>query len=247
METLKKSLPDKLVGCLQCAQRVVVLTGAGISAESGLPTFRGDGGLWKKYKADDLASLDGFLQKPDVVWEWYEYRRSIYAHARPNPGHLALAEMGKFYADFTLITQNTDGLHLAAGSENILELHGSLHRNRCHLCGKLYPEQVVSNGQVPPRCGCGGMLRPDVVWFGEPLSPSILDGALRAASEAQVFFSVGTSALVQPAASLPLAAKKRRAVLVEINIEPTPLSPAADFFLEGKASEWLTLIKEVLQ
>ncbi|MGH8004980.1 MAG: SIR2 family NAD-dependent protein deacylase, partial [Limisphaerales bacterium] len=188
-----KSLPVELVTRLKSAQRVVVLTGAGISAESGLPTFRGDGGLWQKHKAEDLVSIDGFLQKPDVVWEWYEYRRSIYANAQPNPGHRALAELEKFYPDFTLITQNTDGLHQSAGSENILELHGSLRRNRCHACGNLYPEKVELNGQVPPRCGCGGMLRPDVVWFGEPLSPSILE----AASQAEIFLSVGTSVWVQ--------------------------------------------------
>ncbi|MCI0330179.1 MAG: NAD-dependent deacylase [candidate division Zixibacteria bacterium] len=244
---LVKSLPAELVVRLKSARRAAALTGAGVSAESGLPTFRGDEGLWKKYKAEDLASVDGFLQKPDIVWEWYEYRRSIYANAQPNLGHRALAELEKFYPEFTLVTQNTDGLHFAAGSENILELHGSLRRNRCHSCGQLYPEKVPDEGRKPPRCGCGGMLRPDVVWFGEPLAPSILDAAWRAASQAEVFFSVGTSALVQPAASLPLAAKRNGALLVEINLEPTPLSFAADFFLEGKASEWLGLIKEELQ
>lgn len=246
METLKKTLSAELTARLKSAKRVAALTGAGISTESGLPTFRG-GGLWQKYKAEDLASIDGFLQKPEVVWEWYEYRRSIYANAQPNSGHRALADLEKIYPEFTLITQNTDGLHFAAGSENILELHGSLRRNRCHLCGKLYPEKVAANGQKPPRCGCGGMLRPDVVWFGEPLSPSILEAALKAATEAEVFLSIGTSALVQPAASLPLTAKRNKAVLIEINIESTPLSSAADFFLEGGASEWLSLIKEGLQ
>ncbi|MCI0405516.1 MAG: NAD-dependent deacylase [candidate division Zixibacteria bacterium] len=246
METLQKSLPTELIDRLKSAKRVVVLTGAGLSAESGLPTFRGDEGLWKKYKALDLASLDGFRQRPQVVWDWYEYRRSIYAKARPNPGHLALTELEKFYPEFTLITQNTDGLHFAAGSESMLELHGNIRRNRCHSCGKLYPEKVASNGQIPPRCGCGGMLRPDVVWFGEPLSPSILDAAWKAASAAEIFFSIGTSALVQPAASLPLLAQRNGGAVIEINLEPTPLTPAADFFLEGKASEWLCLIKEEL-
>lgn len=247
METLVKNLPAELISSLQSAKRVTVLTGAGLSAESGLPTFRGDEGLWKKYKAEDLASIDGFLKRPQVIWEWYEYRRSIYANARPNPGHLALVELEKFYPEFTLITQNTDGLHFAAGSESILELHGNIRRNRCHLCGKLYPEKVESNGQVPPRCVCGGMLRADVVWFGEALSPSILDAAWRAASQSELFFSIGTSALVQPAASLSLVAKRSGAVLVEINLEPTPLSSEVDYFLEGKASDWLFLIKEALQ
>lgn len=241
-----KTLSPELVSRLKSAKRVVALTGAGISAGSGLPTFRGDGGLWKKYKAEDLASIDGFLHRPQVVWEWYEYRRSIYANAQPNPGHMALVELEKFYTEFTLITQNTDGLHFAAGSENILELHGNIRRNRCHSCGKLYPEKVESNGQVPPRCGCGGMLRPDVVWFGEALSSSVLDSALQAACKAELFFSIGTSALVQPAASLPLAARRNGAILVEINLEPTPLTPEADFFLSGKASEWLVMIKEEL-
>jgi NAD-dependent deacetylase len=247
METLVKSLSPELVSRLKSARRAAVLTGAGISAESGLPTFRGDEGLWKKYKAEDLASIDGFLQRPQVVWEWYEYRRSIYAQARPNAGHFALVELEEFFPEFTLITQNTDGLHLAAGSEKILELHGNIRRNRCHSCGKLYPEKVESKGEIPPHCGCGGMLRPDVVWFGEALSPSILDAALRAACDSELFFSVGTSALVQPAASLPLAAKRNGATLVEINLEPTPLTPEANFFLSGKASEWLVLIKEELQ
>lgn len=241
-----KTLSLELVSRLKSAKRVAALTGAGISAESGLPTFRSDGGLWKKYKAEDLASIDGFLHRPQVVWEWYEYRRSIYAYAQPNPGHMALVELERFYTEFTLITQNTDGLHFAAGSENILELHGNIRRNRCHSCGKLYPEKAESNGHVPPRCGCGGMLRPDVVWFGEALTPSILDATWRAASQAELFFSIGTSALVQPAASLPLAAKRNGATLVEINLEPTPLTAEADFFLPGKASEWLVLIKEEL-
>jgi len=240
----ENELSLELLARLKSAQRVVALTGAGISAESGLPTFRGNGGLWKKYKAEDLASIEGFLQKPDVVWEWYEYRRSIYAQAKPNAGHLALAEFEKIFPGFTLITQNTDGLHRMAGNENILELHGSLRRNRCHSCGKLYPEKVEQNGKIPPRCACGGMLRPDVVWFGEPLSPFVLDKALEVSSRAEVFFSIGTSALVQPAATLPLLARRKGAALVEINIEETPLTSQADFFLRGTSSEWLGKIKE---
>lgn len=244
---VKSEVPVELITRLKPAQRVVVLTGAGISAESGLPTFRGDGGLWKKYKAEDLASIDGFLQKPDVVWEWYEYRRSIYATAQPNAGHFALAWFEKFFPEFTLITQNTDGLHALAGSENMLELHGSLRRNRCHACGRLYPEKVEQNGQIPPRCTCGGTLRPDVVWFGESLSPSILDTALHASSKAEVFFSVGTSALVQPAAALPLLAKRGGGMVVEINVEETPITSKVDFFLQGSASAWLERIKESIK
>lgn len=244
---MKTESLTELIPKLKVAQRVVALTGAGISAESGLPTFRGDGGLWKKYKAEDLASIEGFLQKPDVVWEWYEYRRSIYAQAKPNAGHLALVEFEQIFPAFTLVTQNTDGLHRMAGSENILELHGSLRRNRCHSCGQLFPEKIEQNGQIPPRCGCGGMLRPDVVWFGEPLSPAILDEALEVSARAEVFFSVGASALVQPAATLPLLAKRNGAVMVEINVEETPLTPMADFFLLGTASVWLGQIKESLR
>jgi NAD-dependent deacetylase len=244
---LKSEVPVELIARLKSAQRVAVLTGAGISAESGLPTFRGDGGLWNKYKAEDLASIEGFLQKPAVVWEWYEYRRSIYANARPNAGHFALAWFEKIFPEFTLITQNTDGLHALAGSENLLELHGSLRRNRCHTCGRLYPEKVEANGQVPPRCPCGGILRPDVVWFGEALSPAILDSALHAASRAEVFFSVGTSALVQPAASLPLRAGRGGGMVIEINVEETPITSNADFFLQGAASVWLERIKEKIQ
>jgi NAD-dependent deacetylase len=243
----KSEVPVELMDRLKKARRVVVLTGAGVSAESGLPTFRGDGGLWKKYQAEDLASLNGFLEKPAVVWEWYEYRRSIYAGAKPNAGHLAIANFEEIFPEFTLVTQNTDGLHARAGNENMLELHGSLRRNRCHACGRLFPEKVEPNGQIPPRCSCGGMLRPDVVWFGEPLSPSILDSALHASSRAEVFFSVGTSALVQPAASLPMLAKRRGGMVVEINVEETPLSVEADYFLKGPASEWLERIKENLQ
>ena len=211
---------------------VAVLTGAGISAESGVPTFRGEDGLWRTYRAEDLATPDAFHRDPRLVWEWYDWRRGLIAGCRPNAAHQALADMERQLDDLTLITQNVDGLHQMAGSRNVIELHGNIWRMRCAQgCQPPWEDRTIPlavAGGALPRCPrCGSLARPDVVWFGESLPGEALAAALAAARRCQVMLVVGTSAVVQPAASLPLLALRRGAYLVEINPQPTPLSDAA--------------------
>jgi NAD-dependent deacetylase len=228
-----------LLNFLRQAERVAALTGAGASQESGLRTFRdAQSGLWAQYRPEDLASPEAFARDPKLVWDWYAMRREKVRDVEPNAGHYALAEMEKRVPQFTLITQNVDGLHRKAGSRNILELHGNIQRVRCSECG-MYADAWEENGDVPRCAGCGGMLRPDVVWFGEPLPRSALEAAVEAARGCQVFLSIGTSGLVQPAAALAFAAHNKGAVIVEINLEATPLTEKADFFLQGKSGEVL--------
>ncbi len=237
---------EKLISRLLNASRVAVLTGAGISAESGVPTFRGEDGLWRRFRPEELATVDAFLKNPALVWEWYNYRRRIVTEVQPNPGHLALAELEKLVPDFAVITQNVDGLHQRAGSRKVLELHGNILRSRCMRCGKLYTELTFENGEVP-RCECGGLIRPDVVWFGEMLPQDVLEEAYHYARTASVFLSVGTSALVQPAASLPLEARAYGAYVVEINPETTPITHEVDEHISGKAGEILPKLVETLR
>ncbi|RJP55084.1 MAG: NAD-dependent deacylase [Anaerolineaceae bacterium] len=238
--------PDILIRVLRQAERVAALTGAGVSQESGLRTFRdAQTGLWAQYKPEDLASPEAFARDPKLVWDWYAMRREKVRGVEPNAGHYALVEMEKRVSQFTLITQNVDGLHRKAGNRNLLELHGDIQRVRCSECGE-YAEAWDENGDMPRCAGCGGMLRPDVVWFGESLPRSELEAAVEAARGCQVFLSVGTSGLVQPAAALPFAARNKGAVVVEVNLEPTPLTAKADFFLQGKSGEVLPeLVKMV--
>jgi NAD-dependent deacetylase len=231
---------EKLRELLAADLPVAVLTGAGVSAESGVPTFRGDEGLWKKFKPEELANVDAFLANPDLVWNWYQYRREIIGKVEPNQGHFSLARMEERLSDFTLITQNVDDLHRRAGSRNILELHGNIVRNKCIKCSRQY--ETLTDSEEVPECECGGLIRPDVVWFGEMLPQDVIHQAYLAAENASVFLSIGTSALVQPAASLPVMAKNRGAYLVEINVEPTVLSSHADEFLQGKSGEVLPVI-----
>jgi len=219
---------------------VVVLTGAGISAESGVPTFRGEGGLWRNYRPEQLATPEAFHRDPALVWEWYDWRRGLIGSCAPNAAHETLAEMEAALADFTLITQNVDGLHQAAGSRNMLELHGNIWRIRCVACGRTMENHQVPMPQSPPRCSeCGGLLRPDVVWFGESLPPAVLDSAWAAAARCRSMLVIGTSAVVQPAASLPLVAQRNSAQLIEINPAETPLSVYAHQVLRGPAAEVL--------
>jgi NAD-dependent deacetylase len=219
---------------LRNARRVTVLTGAGISAESGVPTFRdAQTGLWSRYSPQELATPAAFRKDPRLVWEWYAWRRELTASAQPNLGHLALVEMERRIPQFTLITQNVDGLHRRAGSHHILELHGNIQRIKCMDEGCLV-ERWKDDGQIPPRCpDCGGLLRPDVVWFGENLPVEVLQAAWDAAEAAEVFFSVGTSTVVEPAASLPFVAHQHEAVVVEINLHETPLTHLATYSLKG--------------
>lgn len=223
---------------------VAILTGAGISAESGVPTFRGEDGLWKKFKPEELANVDAFMKNPDLVWGWYQHRREVINDVEPNPGHYALAQLEKKVSDFTLITQNIDGLHRRSGSENILELHGNIQRNKCIKCEMMYEELPDENLEKAPECACGGMIRPDVVWFGEMLPEDVIQSAFTAAERSSVFFSIGTSAVVQPAASLPVAAKQNGAYLVEVNVDRTVLTDIADEFFQGKSGEILPQIIE---
>lgn len=229
-------IPSELVAQLRHAKSVAVLTGAGISAESGVPTFRdAQTGLWARYNPEELATPQAFRRNPRLVWEWYEWRRQLVSQAEPNPGHLALVEMERRVPRFTLITQNVDGLHRRAGSRHVIELHGNIMRTVCSR-ERTVVEQWEETGEKPPRCPrCGAFLRPDVVWFGEMLPPGALQVAIEAAQEAEVFFSVGTSAVVQPAASLPFEAARHGALVVEVNVEETPVTPIARYVLRGPA------------
>jgi NAD-dependent deacetylase len=232
-------LPE-LVEVLRSASHVVVLTGAGISAESNIPTFRGaQTGLWAKYSPEELATPQAFRRNPKLVWDWYAWRRELVAQAKPNPGHLALVELEKRTPKFTLITQNVDGLHQRAGSRNVIELHGNINRIKCFEEGSII-DSWSPTPEVPPRCPhCNGYLRPDVVWFGETLPPQALRAASAAAQECDLFFSIGTSGLVQPAASLPYEALKRGVPVVEINPDETPLTPNVTYNLLGPAGQIL--------
>jgi NAD-dependent deacetylase len=221
------------------ARSIVVLTGAGISAESGVPTFRGPGGLWREVRAEDLATPEAFANDPRLVWEWYDWRRQTIAPAKPNLGHYALVTLEKRAPDLTLITQNVDGLHPSAGSRNLLEVHGNLWRTRCLSCGDVRENRETPLARIPPRCPCGGLLRPDVVWFGEPLPADLLQRAIRAVEGCDLMLVVGTSGLVQPAASMADTALARGTPVVEINLDPTPLSDRATFALRGRAGDLL--------
>ncbi len=220
---------------------MAVLTGAGVSAESGVPTFRGPQGLWRNYRPEELATPGAFRRDPHLVWEWYAWRRGLIAACRPNAAHDTLAEMGACLDDLILITQNVDGLHRLAGSRNVVELHGNIWRLRCTRdCRPPWEDRAVPLPEIPPRCPrCGALARPDVVWFGESLPGEALDAAFAAARRCRLMLVVGTSAVVQPAASLPLLALQGGARVVEINPQPTPLSDVADEVIRRLAAEAL--------
>ncbi len=230
---------NKSANILNKAKRVVVFTGSGISKESGIPTFRGKDGLWNNYRAEELATPYAFANDPKKVWEWYNWRRQIISQAKINPAHKNIADMEDRYPDFTLITQNVDGLHKRAGSKNIIELHGNLWYVRCTKEGRVFEFMDVPINEVPPRCQCGSIIRPNVVWFGESLSQDELREAFAKAEECDVILVVGTSGIVQPAASIPMVAKSHGASVIEINLEPTPISQIADVTLLGPAGEVL--------
>jgi NAD-dependent deacetylase len=235
VDTLEPEIPATLIAAARGARRVAVLTGAGISAESGVPTFRdAQTGLWAQYDPADLATPEAFVRDPKLVWEWYAWRREMVCQVQPNAGHLALAAMEARYPEFTLITQNVDGLHRRAGSRNVRHLHGDITRVKCFDCEA--PAARWDAEPVPPLCAmCGGRLRPDVVWFGEMLPLHELEAAMAAARACDLFLCVGTSSLVYPAAALPQLALEAGATVVEINPDATPLSPHAHYVLRGKA------------
>lgn len=239
---------DEIVNAVRNCHSCVVLTGAGISAESGVPTFRGSEGLWGKFKPEELATMSAFISNPKLVWEWYNWRRQVVGEVKPNPGHYALCDLQRWFDQFTLITQNVDGLHRAAGSENILELHGNIYRNKCVDCNHQLPEDMDIDPDNISSCPrCGGKIRPDVVWFGEMLDAQIINKAFSESEQTELFFSIGTSAIVHPAASLPITAKRQGATLVEINPEMTPLSGLADYYVSAKSGEFLPTLVERLK
>ncbi len=223
------------------AMELVVLTGAGVSAESGVPTFRGLGGVWQRHRPEDLATPQAFQRDPELVWRWYDHRRQLIAHCRPNAAHYTLAEMERVLGErFTLITQNVDGLHREAGNQRILYLHGDIWYVRCTHCDYRAQDRRVPLPEIPPRCPrCGALLRPDVVWFGEMLDVPTLTAAREAARRAAILLVVGTSAVVQPAASLPLETRHAGGRVIEFNLEPTPLTSVVDETVLGPAGETL--------
>ncbi len=221
---------------------LVFFTGAGIAAESGIPTFRDVDGLWSKHDPYELASPDGFEANPELVLEWYLYRREKALNSEPNPGHRAITDFQKLFARSVVITQNVDGLHARAGNQDIIELHGNLNRYKCYKCGQALSPPV---SVLAAECPCGGRARPDVVWFGESLLPQSLERSWEHSKQADIFFSIGTSTQIYPAAQLPFEAKRHGAFVIEINPQLTPLSPMADLSLQGPSGEILPqLFKE---
>lgn len=236
------------IEALERAVRVTILSGAGISAESGVPTFRdAQKGLWARFRPEQLATPEAFDKDPELVWNWYEMRRRLVAQVDPNPAHLALAHWAQFKPELTIITQNVDGLHQRAGSPSVTEIHGNLTRDRCHRENRVLDPEEQKPG-IPPVCvHCGGPVRPDVVWFGEEIPLDALETATRAATECDVFLSIGTSALVHPAAGLAEAALRSGAVLAEINPRHTPLTSIADYHISQQAGTALPRIVDLLE
>jgi NAD-dependent deacetylase len=238
---------SKLQSLLIPSTRVVVFTGAGISAESGVPTFRGQNGLWNEFRVEDLATPQAFAAHQKRVWEWYSWRRELISRIEPNPGHLAVAQFQRFFSSFGLVTQNVDGLHDRAGSKRILKLHGDIWEVRCVSCGLSRIDFQPVLPSLPPLCECGGLLRPGVVWFGEMLPVDVFEQAMHATESCDLFFSVGTSAQVFPASQLPGTARQRGAYVVEVNIEPSAAAHEAHEVLLGKAGEILPELAATLQ
>ena len=242
---------SELAHKIQGASGITVLTGAGISAASGVPTFRGEEGLWKSYSPQELATPEAFERDPKLVWEWYDWRRALISKCRPNAAHTVLATWAKRYTGFTLITQNVDGLHEESGLNNVIHFHGSIWEvfcnSRCSSSPPRWIDRTVPLEEVPPRCPyCGGLIRPAVVWFGESIDTDILTQSA-AALDCDVFLTVGTSAVVYPAAGLVTEARRRNAFTAEINLEATPASTAVDLSLQGPAERVLQKVESALQ
>jgi NAD-dependent deacetylase len=220
---------------------LVVSTGAGISKESGIPTFRDLDGLWESHRPEELATREGFASNPGLVWRWYRERLATAEAHEPNPGHYALAELERLLPRLLIVTQNIDNLHQRAGSREVVELHGNINRYRCLEYG--HPAEPKAEwGSEPPICHCGSMIRPDVVWFGEPLPEAELECAFKETQRCDLMLVIGTSGLVQPAASLPVLAKQVGAVMIEINASRSELTALADIFLMGPSGEILPRI-----
>lgn len=225
------------------ASSITVLTGAGISAESGIPTFRGEDGLWRKFRSEELATQEAFQRDPKLVWEWYDWRRGLVKEAMPNPGHYALVNLENEKTNFTLVTQNIDGLHQLTGNRNIIEMHGNLWQIRCTSCGVVEENHDVPLKEIHPKCkNCDALGRPNVVWFGEMIPMSIIDNILIAIDKCQVMLIVGTSGIVEPAASMGLVAKHTGKTVIEVNLETTPNSSHYDISILGKSGEILPML-----
>jgi NAD-dependent deacetylase len=234
---MRREIEDAAV-LLARSPSTAALTGAGISKESGIPTFREEGGIWEEYRPEELATLDGFMSNPRLVWRWYRERLLAARDKEPNPGHYAMAELEKLLSRFTLVTQNIDNLHRKAGNANIVELHGNIERFKC--LERSHPAEFDPRwSDEPPLCRCGSIIRPDVVWFGEPLPEAALEDAFAAAAGCSVLLVVGTSGLVSPASDLPLVAVRKGAAIIEVNIKETVLTPMTAIFLEGPSGEIL--------
>ena len=264
-------LPEKL----RKAETVGVLSGAGLSAESGIPTFRGKDGLWNRFNPTELATFEAFSENPKLVWKWYLWRMHLIAKAKPNPGHYAITELERLFPQFLHITQNVDGLHREAGGKSFVELHGHIFDGKCRFCGTLYPEEEFSSiyplaskeflreiteeelkrevfervdrEELPICPKCGEVVGAGVVWFGESLPEAALERAFSFAEKSEILIVVGTSGVVQPAASIPLIAKRRGTYLIEINPEETPLTPYCDLVLRETASSGLQELLEALK
>ena len=234
---------------MRTARRVVAFTGAGVSKESGLDTFRDLGGVWQQVRPEDMATPEAFRRQPAKVWQWYAERFRRASAVAPNPGHVALARWEELFATFTLVTQNVDGLHQRAGSRNVLELHGTLAQAKCHHCGSRRPmaEAVAASPHEPPVCACGGLLRPAVVWFGEQLPEAAMAVATEESAWCEVFVSVGTSGQVYPAAGLIELAHRQGACLIEVNPEPTAHSGMAHLRLAAPAGEALPVLTREIE
>jgi NAD-dependent deacetylase len=245
----KDALISRAVDKLKSASHVAALTGAGISIDSGIPPFRGKGGLWERFDPMEIASIDAFLQDPARVWKvLVKDLKDIIDRARPNDAHIGLARLEQMGILKTIITQNIDGLHQMAGNADVIEFHGTFAWQRCMLCDRRIPTRLVDASVLPPRCGCSGILRPDAVFFGELIPPEALWRSQEIAASCEVMLVLGTSAVVQPAASMPGIAKESGAVVIEINPEPTPLTGSvSDFLIQGKAGEIMQRIVAELE
>lgn len=237
---------ESLTEKIKDANKIVFVTGAGISQESGIPTFRGNDGLWRKYDPMQLATIDAFYDNPKLVWEWYEDRRKNILNAKPNAGHFAIAELEKF-KDVVVLTQNIDGLHQRAGSSNVLELHGSIIRIKCTVCE--FEDDIPSSFEnLPPKCiKCSNILRPDVVWFGESLSQKVWNQAIIEANSCEIMIIAGTSLVVSPANTLPVYAKENNATLIEVNPEQTQMSSEMDMSLRTTSAKALPSIIKIFE
>jgi len=234
---------------LAAAHNVVALTGAGISIESGIPPFRGKGGLWERFDPMEIAHIDAFIRDPAKVWNiLVKEMKEVVDRAKPNDGHKGLAKLEEQGKLKTVITQNIDGLHQAAGNTDVIEFHGTFAWQRCMDCNKKYETRKVDISEIPPRCECGGILRPDAVFFGEMIPTDALSRSRLAAADCDLMLVIGTSAVVQPAAMMPLMAKETGSKVLEINLERTPLTgDTSDYLIMGKAGEVMNQIMEKLE